>query len=564
MALSVHDDDARTAALELLCSVAEKPFVAVDSILEIVLPALAMLAEDGAFKIRRSVVLGCLQVAEAVLVDADVDSPLEIALCQPVARMFLSLCQDQVWSVRQACAQSFHRIMTLVIRNPETGDLLALLDRFDSMLSDVSEWVRRRAHADLAEVLIQLDTLDSTPGHERYFEKWVRRFADVCASASTEEETQETLAAQLAKVVDLLGPDEWDHLRHAFRLMAKAPSWRVRAAIAAAVPTLSGLLDTQAVTEDVMPVAEALLLDGHLAVRAPVIEGFMDVLGALGHRAREELIRAVGRCFSPENAPTTLQDGVTAAAQSPSGTMTPTGAVAAARRSDEACGAWRLRLSLASQLDRIAVNCNPYASGSDVLWPLIKLLVRDPVSAVRSEAALKMGPVLGVLCGVSAPRISLAESEGPQDLSAGPSTSSSVDVSRRNSFRDRKHDPLRPRPEAAATAKATSSSPKEQQSTATGLAARSPSRPPRDPGGGKMMSPSPKPAPLSAASSPAGPGPVRRARSIGTAPAHLVTTPSNPHSTHTPTPPPAAAATGTTTASARPPLKRGGSSEFRN
>lgn len=132
----------------------EKPFVPLDAIMEIVLPALSMLCQDGSFKvggerredgqargnvwklwhcasfsvarwtprrvhnkwlnpyistssvllptapppqIRRSVASGCLQVVEAVLKDSDLgpESGLEAGLCGPVARLFLTLCSDQ-------------------------------------------------------------------------------------------------------------------------------------------------------------------------------------------------------------------------------------------------------------------------------------------------------------------------------------------------------------------------------------------------------------------------------------------------------------------------------------
>lgn len=184
----------------------------------------------------------------------------------------------QVWSVRQACAQCFHRVIDLVIRDA-SGDLPPLLlERFDSMLADVSEWVRRRAHANLAEVLIAMD--GKIEGYGDYFERWARRFSEVCTAPSTEEETVECLASQLPRVLDMLGPDEWDRLRGAFKQMAASTSFRVRMAIAVALPGLASALDQASVSEDLLPAAEAFLSDALVSVRAPVVDGLMQVRGS--------------------------------------------------------------------------------------------------------------------------------------------------------------------------------------------------------------------------------------------------------------------------------------------
>lgn len=71
-------------------------------------------------------------------------------------------------------------------------------------------------------------------------------------------------------------------------------------------------------------------------MRTPLVDGLKEILGALGNKGRDMFIRALGRCFQPDNLPQATPEG----ACTPTPGLTVSGGVVIHGRPNEACGAW--------------------------------------------------------------------------------------------------------------------------------------------------------------------------------------------------------------------------------
>lgn len=239
-----HDEraeDYRVVAAQLFNDLA--PIFGPEFCINAVLPELELLSNDNSFLVRKTV--GCNLGGIGAVVNTD-------AAQQKVVTLFLALCQDDTWGVRQACAESIEQVS---LSMPEWVRVEHLVPAFTRLLEDNSRWVRTRAYESFGPLLHTLAEPDIS-------KDLVRLYTDMAyMSENGDSELSEYCAYSLPAVVQAIGKDRWDEIVDAFGTMLKDVNWKVRKSLAYSLHELSEMLGTMLTDSSLVTAFEMLLRD---------------------------------------------------------------------------------------------------------------------------------------------------------------------------------------------------------------------------------------------------------------------------------------------------------------
>lgn len=239
-----HDEraeDYRVAAAQLFNSLAPK--FGPECCSSVVIQEVELLSSDSSFSVRKTVGgnLGtlCRVITNPVAQGA-------------VVALYTTLCEDDIWGIRQACAESIEEVALGV---PPDVRCERLLPAFRRLLEDSSRWVRNRAYESLGRLIHALPraAIDS---------KLLRLYTDMAfQSDNGEGELTVHCAFSFPAIVEAVGPERWPELRDAYVTMLKDVQWKVRKSLAYSLHEVAAMVGTDIAEESLVSAFELLLRD---------------------------------------------------------------------------------------------------------------------------------------------------------------------------------------------------------------------------------------------------------------------------------------------------------------
>eukprot|EP00796_Vickermania_ingenoplastis_P012565 gene12565-8611_t len=294
-----------------------------------VIPELELLSNDSSFSVRKTVAKYLGGVAKAVAGDRVQDN---------VLTLYLNLCRDDVWGVRQACVEASEEVSLAVNDSARVAKLVPIYKVF---LEDPSRWVRNRAFEFLGRFIHTLRSEDITP-------ELLKNFTDMAFQAEIgDPELSEYCAFFLPAVVQAIGRERWSAVRDSYATLVKDVQWKVRKSLAYSLHELALLLGTELTEEYLVPAFDVLLRDLD-DVKLGVVLNVDKFLQMVSMPTRESLVPALCRVpFDSEN--------------------------------------WRLRNEVAKRIGDVGVLLTPGSHGFSSVVALVLRLLDDSVMAVRES-----------------------------------------------------------------------------------------------------------------------------------------------------------------------------------
>jgi len=269
---------------------------------------------------------------------------------------FQEAAKDGVWNVRMECASALPRMCQCL----PPGARAPLRETMERLLEDRSRWVSHEARRQLGAYLEASPEAELTPTMLKHVQEMMS------SGEMGEMEMQEAAcAARDAPLVAARLGDGWGGtLGPALRALAACPKPPVRTALASALHLLAQLPeDGGGGKDELADIFLTLMKDDSLTVRAQTVQHLGELLPTLPRQ-----------CWPPvleQLLPIVAQDG-------------------------ENCSNWRTRLLLCQALLPIAESAEPAAVAVHLL-PCALQLCRDPVAAVRTDAAQQAGAMMALL-----------------------------------------------------------------------------------------------------------------------------------------------------------------------
>ncbi|KAG5503644.1 hypothetical protein JIQ42_05866 [Leishmania sp. Namibia] len=295
----------------------------------VVLGELELLSNDSSFTVRRTVGSNLGGVC-AVLTTEEAQ--------RTVLSLYITLCGDEIWGVRQACAESIEKVSSGL---PESMRVQFIVPAFQKLLEDDSRWVRTRAYESLGRLLHTLRSEDISP-------ELLRLFTDMAfQSDNVESPLSEYCAYCFPAVVQAIGPSRWNEVADAYATMLKDVQWKVRKSLAYSLHEMAALLGTGITEEAIVPAFELLLRDLDDIKRGAVLNA-EKFLALVTPATRDRLVPLL--CHVPLESEN-----------------------------------WRLRNEVAKRIGAVAVLLPPDSPSFSSVLALVSRLLDDSVMEVRAS-----------------------------------------------------------------------------------------------------------------------------------------------------------------------------------
>ncbi|KAG5481038.1 hypothetical protein LSCM1_06714 [Leishmania martiniquensis] len=325
-----HDEraeDYRVVAAQLFNDLA--PQFGTEFSTTVVLGELELLSNDSSFTVRRTVGSNLGGVC-AVLTTEEAQ--------RTVLSLYITLCGDEIWGVRQACAESIEKVSSGL---PESMRVQFIVPAFQKLLEDDSRWVRTRAYESLGRLLHTLRSEDISP-------ELLRLFTDMAfQSDNVESPLSEYCAYCFPAVVQAIGPSRWNEVADAYATMLKDVQWKVRKSLAYSLHEMAALLGTCITEEAIVPAFELLLRDLDDIKRGAVLNAER-FLALVTPATRDRLVPLL--CHVPLESEN-----------------------------------WRLRNEVAKRIGAVAVLLPPDSPSFSSVLALVSRLLDDSVMEVRAS-----------------------------------------------------------------------------------------------------------------------------------------------------------------------------------
>lgn len=358
----------RMTASELLNLLAE--LLGFDLCKQFVIPEVVSLAEDPAFRVRKSTALNFHNVCKI---------GGEYELFERLMPAFVRLSKDDMYRVRRACAESLCEISKHVSDDIRAG---VLVEIFLRLAQDPSKLVKQSV---LQQSGMFISTLPKRVISKTILDHYCNMVNSPTGDLSVDSELKHYCAYSFPGVLQTVGVEKWSELRHVYHALVQSPNPNVKQTLALSLHEIAKILGTKLAEEELVAVFEDMIQNSEI-VKMGVIKHLAEFLQLLSTPCRVSyipLLDDIRLTSSPFN--------------------------------------WRLRQSLASQLSEL-VKLPPPQIVFCALFPLAMTLVQDPVAEVRKEAfkgvakmmrVLEPGyvPVYPVEDGEE-PRVPLSEAEG--------------------------------------------------------------------------------------------------------------------------------------------------------
>lgn len=311
----------------------------------VVLGELELLSNDSSFTVRRTVGSNLGGVC-AVLTTEEAQ--------RTVLSLYLTLCGDEIWGVRQACAESIEKVSEGL---PETMRVQFIVPAFQKLLEDDSRWVRTRAYESLGRLLHTLRSEDISPELLRLFTEMAFQ------SDNVESPLSEYCAFCFPAVVQVIGPSRWPEVADAYATMLKDVQWKVRKSLAYSLHEMAQLLGTEITEEAIVPAFELLLRDLDDIKRGAVLNA-EKFLALVTPATRDRLVPLL--CHVPLESEN-----------------------------------WRLRNEVAKRIGAVAVLLSPDSPSFSSVLALVSRLLDDSVMEVRTSTYEPVAVILKHLRGAN-------------------------------------------------------------------------------------------------------------------------------------------------------------------
>ncbi|GET87777.1 hypothetical protein, conserved [Leishmania tarentolae] len=325
-----HDEraeDYRVVAAQLFNDLA--PQFGSDFSTTVVLGELELLSNDSSFTVRRTVGSNLGGVC-AVLTTEEAQ--------RTVLSLYITLCGDEIWGVRQACAESIEKVSSGL---PKSMRVQFIVPAFQKLLEDDSRWVRTRAYESLGHLLHTLRSEDISP-------ELLHLFTDMAfQSDNVESPLSEYCAYCFPAVVQVIGPSRWNEVADAYETMLKDVQWKVRKSLAYSLHEMAALLGTAITEEAIVPAFELLLRDLDDIKRGAVLNA-EKFLALVTPATRDRLVPLL--CHVPLESEN-----------------------------------WRLRNEVAKRIGAVAVLLSPDSPSFPSVLALVSRLLDDSVMEVRTS-----------------------------------------------------------------------------------------------------------------------------------------------------------------------------------
>ncbi|CCW69167.1 unnamed protein product [Phytomonas sp. Hart1] len=240
-----HDEraeDYRVVAARLFNDLA--PVLGEEYCTTVVLQELELLSNDSSFSVRKTVG-ACLGRMCCVLKNS-------AAAQKVIVSLYLNLCQDDIWGVRQACVDSIEELSQGL---PEEVRIEHLLPAFQQLLEDNSRWVRDRAYGALGCLIHTLKNEDIDP-------ELLQLYTNMAFQSENGDcELSEYCAYSFPAIVQAIGPGRWDEVQDAYCTMLKDVQWKVRKSLAYSLHVVAKILGTEITEKSLVPAFHLLLSD---------------------------------------------------------------------------------------------------------------------------------------------------------------------------------------------------------------------------------------------------------------------------------------------------------------
>lgn len=325
-----HDEraeDYRVAAAQLFNQLAFK--FGRDFCVQQVIPELELLSNDSSFSVRKTVAKYLGGVSKVVAGEKAQDA---------VLNLYINLCRDDVWGVRQACVEASEEVSMALSDSVRVSKLVPMYKVF---LEDPSRWVRNRAFEYLGRFIHTLRSEDINT-------ELLQTFIGMAFQAEIgDPELSEYCAFFLPAVVQAIGPERWPSIRDAYATLVKDVQWKVRKSLAYSLHELAALLGTELTEEYLVPAFDTLLRDLD-DVKLGVVLNVNKFLQVVSMPTREALVPTLCRVpLDSEN--------------------------------------WRLRNEVAKRIGDVGVLLTPGSHGFSSIVALVLRLLDDSVMAVRAS-----------------------------------------------------------------------------------------------------------------------------------------------------------------------------------
>ncbi|CCW61244.1 unnamed protein product [Phytomonas sp. EM1] len=240
-----HDEraeDYRVVAARLFNDLA--PVLGEEYCTTVVLQELELLSNDSSFSVRKTVG-ACLGRMCCVLKNSAEAQKVIVSL-------YLNLCQDDIWGVRQACVDSIEELSQGL---PEEVCIEHLLPAFQQLLEDNSRWVRDRAYGALGCLIHTLKNENIDP-------ELLQLYTNMAFQSENGDcELSEYCAYSFPAIVQAIGPERWDEVQDAYCTMLKDVQWKVRKSLAHSLHVVAMILGTELTEKSLVPAFHLLLSD---------------------------------------------------------------------------------------------------------------------------------------------------------------------------------------------------------------------------------------------------------------------------------------------------------------
>lgn len=326
-----HDEraeDYRVAAAELFNQLAFK--FGADFCVNQVIPELELLSSDSSFSVRKTVAKHLGGVSRIIHENQ--------AAQEAVLNLYITLCRDDVWGVRQACVEASEDVSLALNPNARATRLLPI---FQSFLEDPSRWVRNRAFEYLGRFIHTLRPQDISL-------ELLQMFTAMAFQAEMgDPELAEYCSFFFPAVMQAIGKDRWMFVRDAYATMVKDVVWKVRKSLAYSLHEVAMLVGTEIAEEYLVPAFDQLLHDID-DIKLGVVLNAEKFLQVVSIPTRETLVPLL--CVVPLE-----------------------------------CENWRLRNEVAKRIGDVALLISPGSQAFASVVNLVTRLLEDSVMAVRQS-----------------------------------------------------------------------------------------------------------------------------------------------------------------------------------
>eukprot|EP01062_Namystynia_karyoxenos_P033497 TRINITY_DN24671_c0_g1_i1.p1 TRINITY_DN24671_c0_g1~~TRINITY_DN24671_c0_g1_i1.p1 ORF type:complete len:638 (+),score=279.02 TRINITY_DN24671_c0_g1_i1:100-1914(+) len=325
-----HDEraeDYRIVAAQLFNELAKK--FGPDRCRETVVKELVTLSSDASFSVRRTVGSNMGNIMSVV--------GTEVA-CAQLLPIYLTLCGDDIWGVRKACAEHICEVSRSVTADIRKG---RLSDAFMKLADDASRWVKVSAMQNLGGFI-------HTFAREDVPAQLIKLFAQMAPQGDgAESDFSEYCAFSFPAVMEATGKERWPELQDAYVSLVKDVEWKVRRTLSFSLHEIGAILGSDE-SEKILTQAFDLFLRDLDEVKVGCLTHVASFMRCLGDTAREKHLRTLA------NLPQETDN-------------------------------WRLRELIARNLGDIATIVPPKVC-RDVLQSAMIRLSEDPVADVRTAA----------------------------------------------------------------------------------------------------------------------------------------------------------------------------------